>query len=160
MIVLLTILSMLAHDFHVSETEINLDQESQTLQITTHLFIDDLEADLKIDGHEGLHLGTPDEVAATDSLLQVYFDEFLNISVDGKPVQCNLLGKEMSKDLIATYCYLEVEGVTSLEELGITSSVLLRLYDDQKNIITVLENNKTVDFQLLREGNESMTTKF
>lgn len=123
------------HDFHLSKCEINYKSEQQSIQISLHIFIDDLELGLEQLGADSLYVGTEKEEEDADSYIGKYINRSLKINSDGMDLQPTYLGKELSADLMAVWCYLEISDVASCDDLLITNKLLTELYDDQKNIV-------------------------
>ncbi|NNF32629.1 MAG: hypothetical protein HKN68_00860 [Saprospiraceae bacterium] len=143
--VLLVFIGLLApsgvfHDIHISKCDIKHDTEDRALQITLHIFIDDLEKSLEEQGEEGLFILTEQERVDVDSLMEEYINEHLRITVDGQEVLPYYLGKEISDDLMAAWCYLEVPEVDDVSEIEVIYDVLMELYNDQRNIVTVKQD--------------------
>ncbi len=130
-------LSRPAHDFHVSKCLAHYDTEEQALQMSMHIFIDDLELALAQEGHENLFLCTPKEVTEAEAYLKDYLRRHFKLSADGTPLSFDFIGKEISDDLMAVWCYLEVTGLPRPESLEVEYSILLNTYDDQKNILSL-----------------------
>ena len=57
--------------------------------------------------------------------------------MNGENVDYTFLGKEVSEDLQAVWCYLEIENINSIKELKIKNQLLTSLFDDQKNIVSI-----------------------
>ena len=130
-----------AHDFHLSRTTVNYDSEEQAIQISTSIFIDDLELSLQGWGHDSLKICTHKEKEEAESLMHKYLSQHLTLEVNGKKLTTEFLGKEPSDDLMAVWCYLEIYDVAPFEEISITNTILTELFDDQKNI-TMLQLDK------------------
>jgi len=84
----------------------------------------------------------------------------MNITVDGQEKAFNFIGKETSEDLVAMYCYLEVEDVQSVNEITISNDMLMDLFDDQINIVK-LKSKSTGKrgFMMLKKGQHSDTVQ-
>jgi len=54
------------HNIHLSKSEVNYDSQSQSVQVSIMLFLDDLEAALKKGGAEDLKLGVILKYPASD----------------------------------------------------------------------------------------------
>lgn len=130
------------HDIHISKCDIKHDTEESSLQITIHIYIDDLEDSIENGGYGSLHILTEQESDDADRLIEEYINTHLVMAVDGQEVQPYYLGKEISDDLMAAWCYLEVVDVASIDELDITYNALMELYNDQRNIVTVKQNKE------------------
>lgn len=125
------------HDFHVSRTRIEYVPAQQELQLTLHVFIDDLELALEQDQTTNLKLGTPQEAPESDRLLFAYLQQQLQLKVNDQTLKYAMLGKEMSEDLTAFWIYLLVENVALPDNLWIRNRILTDVYDDQQNIIQI-----------------------
>ncbi len=128
------------HELHLSKCDIKHNTETSSLQITLNIFIDDLELSLKQGGVEKLYILTEKEAEDADYYIEKYVSEKLMITVDGRPAEFTYLGKEISEDMMAAWCYLEVNDVVDVRKLEITNKILIELYDDQKNIVSVKKN--------------------
>ncbi len=123
------------HKFYVSSTDIEYNEEANSLQIISHVFIDDLEKLLKERYREDLYLLKEGEHPQADQFVKKYFKDKLTITVDGKERQLNYLGKEYDKDQLLVY--IEVEGVEPFSNIGVKNAVLTDLFPEQKNVIKV-----------------------
>ncbi|MEL6986329.1 MAG: DUF6702 family protein [Bacteroidota bacterium] len=150
-ILCLCFLNFTLHEFHVSKCLLNYSEKDQALQISIHVFIDDLENDLKKYDSEKLYLGTPDEIAIGDSLVEAYIKDYLKIQIDGSQKSFNYIGKEVSEDLIALWCYFEIENVHPSKSIEVYNNILMEQFDDQKNIINIKGPDNTKAYFLFRE---------
>jgi hypothetical protein len=137
------------HDFHLSKTDIHYKSDQKSLQLTVHLFIDDLELALGTYSNEKLNLFGNNESVLSDSLIALYLKDHLAISLDKKPVHPIYLGREMSEDLAGVWCYLELNDIDSFRKIHILNSLLISTFDDQKNIINIKVDNKSKAFHIL-----------
>jgi len=136
------------HDFHISRCEVNYETASGDLQVSAHIFIDDLESALAVDGKKGLHLCTSKESVDADDAIQGYLGQKLTFKSGSRSIKLELLGKETSKDMIAVWCYLEATGLKNLTALEIQNTILHELYNDQKNIVDFTINKKKKYFTI------------
>lgn len=125
------------HEFHLSKTTINYDSEERAIQISTSIFIDDLELSLKDLGHDSLKLCTRKEKEDAERYVHDYLNKHLVLNVDGMDISLSFLGKEQSDDLAAVWCYLEAYDVPNFKEISISNTILTSTFDDQKNITMV-----------------------
>jgi hypothetical protein len=145
--------SILFHEFHISRTTLNYDSKTKAYQMTVHIFIDDLEKCLLRKGHKNLRIGSEKELATTDEIIEKYLRENL-ILMSAKAIPYTFLGRELSEDATALYCYLESGETPSLVSLGIKNSLLLEEFQDQKNIIDVTRDKKRITQVLCQKGEE------
>tara|TARA_B100000497_G_scaffold118460_1_gene144778 strand:- start:1755 stop:2258 length:504 start_codon:yes stop_codon:yes gene_type:complete len=153
--ILSTLLSTSLHEYHLSNTEIRYNEEESALQIITRIFIDDLEETLRKNGHSGLFLCTEREPEHAEALIADYLEKNLLIKVDGKAQKFSYLGKEISDDLIAAWCYLEILDITPTIKIEVENNVLLDSFDDQKNIVNVKTDSGKRAMFILQNGENS-----
>jgi hypothetical protein len=131
------------HSFHISKSEIKYSQHDNSLQITTHIFLDDLEKALTKLTPNPLHIGTPTEAATTNAVLENYLKTHFQLTINDINITYNFIGKEMSSDYAAVWCYMEVKNMGSLKKIKVKNNILTEIYADQKNIINLtLPNGK------------------
>ncbi|MCB0649590.1 MAG: hypothetical protein KDC49_23140 [Saprospiraceae bacterium] len=148
------------HAIHISKTEINYDQAGKSLQITTHIFIDDLERAIQASGGPKLNIGSKSELANSDEEVEKYLAKRFSLQTPGGKLKPVWLGKELSEDYLAVWCYLEVENIPQVTELTIQNDVLLDLYDDQSNIIETRKNNKPNSAKIIGKRGEKLVFNF
>ena len=148
-----------AHDYHISNFEIEYNAETKALEIIAKIFIDDMEDGIANSGvEEKLYLCTDREIESGDDYVFNYLTEKLKINVNGQDVSFNFIGKEVGEELVAMYCYLEVENIASVEEITISNDMLMELFDDQINIIKLIsKSNSKRGFMMLKKGAHSDT---
>jgi hypothetical protein len=91
------------HKFYVSITKIEYVAESESLQIITQFFIDDIEEVLRKRYRPDVSLGTAKETTEDVALLKKYILQKLNILVNGTPVTLDYLGIEYDVDMVKSY---------------------------------------------------------
>lgn len=125
------------HEFHLSKTTINYDSEEKAVQISTKIFLDDLELALKESGYDSLSICTRKEKINAEKIIADYISTHLMVAVDDLKLEFTFLGKEQSDDLAAVWCYLEAYNVESFDDMAISNTILIAQYDDQKNVTMV-----------------------
>ena len=127
-----------AHKYYVSVTNIAYSKDDSAFQVTSRVFIDDLDKLLKERYDIEAKLATPKESKLADEYIEKYFRTKFAIELDGKPVQYNFLGKRYDNDMVI--CYLEIPNVklSETKSMTIQNEVLMDLFDDQQNIVHVL----------------------
>ena len=135
LIVLVVIFSIVGfrHPMHVTVTEVEFDKASRTVEISTHVFLDDLEKHLRLlEKNEELDIIELDE-KVRDQLLGTYFINQIGLNINGKDFAPNYLGHQIEGE--ALWAFLEIPGIRKLKILQIKNNILLDLYDDQANLI-------------------------
>ena len=148
------------HQFHVSKCSIEYSKKDKAVQIMMQIFIDDLEDALEEQGAKDLFLGTEKESEKADEYIQKYFEQKFNLTINKKEKTPNYLGKETSEDMSAFWFYLEIPKVRSIKEMTIFNSILMDIFDDQKNIINVKGPNKKTGYFMFIKGNNQETVIF
>jgi hypothetical protein len=149
-----------AHEFHVSKTLVEHNAESKSLEISMHIFVDDLELALEKIGGKELRLGSDKENPKAEELLVKYLNQQFQLLVNGKSVKFSFIGKELSEDFLAVWCYLEVEGITNLNSLKVTNTVLTEMFPDQKNVVQIKGPNQKKGYFLMDKVNNQETLTF
>jgi hypothetical protein len=148
------------HDIHISKCQVEYSAEDKALQITLHIYLDDLQDALRKKGVDKLFLCTEKENPKADEHLVAYLKEHFQLTVNHKLTDFVFIGKEPSEDLLAAWCYLEIPDVYPLKNLTIENDILMDLYDDQQNIISVLTPNKQQGYFLFEKGKSVETMQF
>lgn len=142
------------HKYYISVTQINFIEEKQSVQITTRIFIDDFESLLRERYDESITLAGKDEANTTDIYIDRYLKEKLKIKINDKDANLIFIGKEYDVDIMK--CYLEIEGVNSIESIEIKNRVLFDLYEDQQNIVKTKINSKQKSFILISQNDKAV----
>ncbi len=148
------------HDFHLCKTDIHYKTELETIQITIHTFIDDTEEALQKLEKLDYKIFESAEHPATDSILTQYLVDQLIVKIDGQPAELQWLGKEPSDDIQGLYSYIEVLGVSDVKTLEIENHILMDLFDDQRNITTVLKDKKRKAFEIFSVKDYALKVDF
>jgi len=137
-----------AHDFHISRCEINYETTSGDVQISAHIFIDDLEDAIKSTNKKQVYIGTSKEIADCNLMIESYIKNKLKISSGNKQLSYSILGKEVTADKLAVWCHFEVLGIKNIKSLHVTNTILTEIYNDQKNIVDFTVDNKKKGFTI------------
>nr|WP_297785342.1 DUF6702 family protein [uncultured Allomuricauda sp.] len=145
-----------AHKFYVSVTNISYSEDDKAFQITSRIFIDDLDKLLKERYGIEAKLATPKESKIADEYIEKYFRSKFVMEFDGEVVQYNFLGKRYDTDVVI--CYLEIPDVdlSEIKTMSIQNEVLTDLFDEQKNVVHVKWKGNKKSFVLIRENNKGM----
>lgn len=112
--------------------QINYAPEKKMLQITTRIFVDDLNKALEKKYKKATHLGTVKETPEDVVLMKKYLADKLRIKVNGSQLAMNFLSKEIESDVIV--CYLSIRDITKIKSLEAYNSVLMDWDSEQQNI--------------------------
>ena len=145
------------HKFYVSVTEIEYNEKVQSLQIISRVFIDDFEDLLKKRYDKDLRLGKKVETSNVSQHINKYLKQKLELTVDGKPVAFELLGKEYDNDMLVLY--IEVPEVKFFKNITVRNTILMDLFPEQKNLVHVEHKGKTKSL-ILADGLEEDSLNF
>ena len=148
------------HEFHISKCLIEYNEKESALQLTVHIFIDDLEEALRQQGADKLFICTEKEVEKAEEYIYKYLQQKLTLSLDDKAVNYTFVGKEVSEDLAAVWCYLEVENIAPFSKLYVKNNTLLEAFDDQKNIVSIIGPNKRKGYLLFNNAKNEETLEY
>jgi hypothetical protein len=123
------------HPLHVSTTEIEFNSKEKSLEISCRIFSDDFETVLAKQFKGKIDLNKPAMHKAMDELIKKYMSANLKYKVNGKVLNATYVGFEVDNE--ATNVYLEIDNVSTLQNLNLINSILYDLYDDQMNILHV-----------------------
>ena len=132
--------AMIVHKFYITTTSLRFVKSSNSFQITSQLFIEDIEFVLAQSSIPDLKLAPDSDEYIVDSLLINYFkDNLIFTSVENK-LKTNFLGKEYKDDIMV--CYLELKLDKLDENINIQNTLLFDFSEDQKNIIHYRNGNQ------------------
>ena len=144
-----TLSSMAFHKFYVSVNQIDFVPMKKALEITSRIFIDDIDLALEKKFGKKLYLGTSKESSESLDFLKKYFKEKFFIKVNGQQKEIILLGKEVEDNVLI--CYFTVKEVDKITSIEIKDTVLMEIYDQQHIFhTTILGTKKSL---LLTSGN-------
>lgn len=129
----LTTSAFTLHKFYMAVYQINYAPEKKMLQITSRIFIDDLNKALEKKYNKKLYLGTEKETAAELILVKEYLASHFSIKVNNHSKSMNFLSKEMDDDVLV--CYWSIKGISKITAIEIYNTVLTDCFPDQKNLV-------------------------
>ena len=148
------------HAFHLTKTEINFDEKNNALNITLHIFIDDLEHAVQGTNKEKLFIGTEKENKETDKAIDAYLNKKFSIEIGNKKINTVWVGKETAYDMQAIYVYLSAEKIKNVQQMHISNNLLTEIFSDQKNIVQVNFPNKPQGYVVFDKGKTNCDLKF
>ncbi|WP_350287954.1 DUF6702 family protein [uncultured Croceitalea sp.] len=152
----LPLLSFTVHKFYVSVTNINYSEDSKAFQMTTRIFIDDLEALLEERYGIDAGLATSEELEIANDYIEKYLKAKLVVQLNNEESTYKFLGKKYDNDV--AICYLEIENVAldTLRSIEIENEILTDLYEEQKNLVHIKYKDKKKSFILVRSDTKGM----
>ncbi|WP_420602514.1 DUF6702 family protein [Flagellimonas sp.] len=145
-----------AHKFYVSVTNMVYSEKNTSFQITSRIFIDDLEEVLKERYGINAKLATEDEAKIADEYIEKYIRAKFTIELNGEITDYDFLGKEYDNDVMI--CYMEVTNIdiSDLKSITVQNEILTDLFEEQQNIVHLKWKGKKKSFVLIKENNKGM----
>ncbi|MEL1243571.1 DUF6702 family protein [Flavobacterium sp. DGU11] len=130
-----------AHKYYVAVFLIEFSPKKKVLQMTSRVFIDDLEAAFTKKYNRKFYLGEKRELPETEEYLTKYFTENVKIKVNGKSKAIKYMGKEIENDILI--CYYTIPADSKIKSVEVSNTILFDAYPEQQNIInTKINSNK------------------
>jgi hypothetical protein len=122
------------HKFYLSNTIVEQNPRTGSLEIIIKLFTDDLERALQQDGNANIRLSgeTSNEVSAA---IQHYLEKHFMLKFQSKPTALNYVGQEVEADL--TICYFELAQLPEFNFIEVKNNLLMEVFPDQKNVVDI-----------------------
>lgn len=140
------------HEVHLSKSELNFDTATQSIQLSIRLFLDDFELAIKNQGHSDVNLFGKREDPLSDDYIEDYLQSKLKVIVGQDTSEMAFIGREMSEDFMAIWCYLEVEHVPLGVDIQVVNSIFNEMYDDQRHVMVISKDNKRIDHWIIDEA--------
>lgn len=139
--VALIVLCSWTHKFYVGIYQVNYASDKKMLQITTRIFVDDLNSALEKKFKKKFHLGEKNVGEDEVVLMNKYIFENFRIAVNGKPEPLDYRSCEMENNVIVGY--YRITDIANVKTLACTNKVLFDFVTEQQNIIqTSVGGNK------------------
>ncbi len=142
------------HKFYVAIHQINHSKEKKMLQITSRLFIDDINEAIEKKYHKKSRLASENELPEQVELLKKYFAEKFIIKVNGQAKNLEFLSKETEDNVLI--CYLRITAVPKISSLEIENSMIMENHGEQQNIIQTSFNGNKNSLLLTAENFKGM----
>lgn len=144
--------AMSAHRFYVGIYQVDFVPQKKRLEITTRIFMDDLNDALTKAYKKQTNIGDQKETPEDVTLMKKYLSDKFKIYLNGQLKTMNYLSHEQESNVII--CYLTVKEVPKITKMEVENSILIELHDEQQNIIQFNNNGKKQNLLL-----SSSTTK-
>lgn len=129
------------HKFYVSVTQIDYVPSKKRIEITSRIFIDDLEKALNKKYNKKVNITSSKELPEAEELIKSYLKEKIKISINKKPQNIEFLAREMEGDVLILYSKIAIS--KKINTFEIFNSLLTEIYTEQQNIVhTNINGNK------------------
>lgn len=145
------------HKFYVSVTQIDYNKDKNRVEISTRIFIDDLEKALEKKYSQKVNLATKIEAKNAKELIENYLLQKINISLNGKEQKLVFLGSEYEDDVLI--CYVKANFSKKITTFEVLNNLLTETYSEQQNIVHTNINNTKKSF-LLTQTDKTATIKY
>lgn len=136
------------HKFYVSVTQIDENIKKGRIEITTRIFIDDLEKALDKKTNKKLFLATKKEIPEAKELIVNYINKKMSVTINGNAKKMVFLGSEYDNDVLI--CYLKVDNSEKITTFEFYNTLLTEVFSDQQNLVHTNINNTKQSFLLTR----------
>jgi len=146
-ILFLSLTAFSFHKFYMGVFQVNYAAEKKMIQITSRIFIDDLNNGMEKKYHQKTFVGTDKETQADIDLLKKYLSENFTIKINGQSKPITFLSKEVeSNDVLV--CYSRIKDINTFKTIEILNTILLDWNAEQQNIthISAFGTKKSVLF--------------
>ena len=157
MITLLYTFYLLFHPIHLSVSEISYSEKDKALQITSRIFLDDLELSIRNQLNQPeLDLLQPGPSQTTEQLISDYVLKRFSVKLDGKLQKLNFLGFEREDP--AVICYIEIENVKKFSAMEVKNKIIMETHNDQSNLVHITYKEPVKSMRLTRDKSSSILT--
>ncbi len=140
MVLLVSLSSFGLHKFYVSIYQINFVPDKKRVEITSRIFMDDLNFVLEKNFKKKANIGESSESEEDVKMLKKYLEDNFTIKINGKAKPIQFLSKEIDNNVVV--CYLRINEISKISSMEIENKALLDLNSDQQNIIQTNINGK------------------
>ncbi|NCQ11410.1 MAG: hypothetical protein GW809_04535 [Bacteroidetes bacterium] len=141
---LIVIVLAFTHPYFVSIWDIELNEKTQTVQITCKVFLDDVESGLK----KRFNVEKWDwKKTNADSLAYIYLQESISLQLNDSVTSLHVVGKETEFDVV--YFYMESEKVELPQaKIHLEIPFLVEAIEDQTNLAHLKQGSLKKSFIL------------
>lgn len=137
---LFALTSFTVHKFYIAIYQVNFISEKKRIEITSRIFVDDLNAALEKRFKVKTHIG--EDTESGDDILKMnqYLLEHFKIKVNGVPKSIVFISKEMENNVVIGL--YKISDISNIKSLSVENTSLMEVYSDQQNIIQTNFNGK------------------
>ena len=121
------------HKFYVSIYQIKYAPKKKMLQITSRIFVDDLNEVLYKKYNKKTFLGESNESLDDIDLMKKYISDNFSLKVNGQQKPLNYISKELEGNVLI--CYYNITAISKVRTLEVKNTALLELNSEQQNIM-------------------------
>ncbi len=140
LILLVTLTAFSVHKFYISIYQINFMPEKKRIEITSRIFIDDLNKAIQAKYAKATHIGESEEKPEDVALMNQYLSENITVKVNGSKKQFVFVSKELENNVVIGY--YKINDIAKITSLEIKNASLMEVFSEQQNIIQTTFNGK------------------
>jgi hypothetical protein len=140
------------HKFYVSVTNVVYSKKDDALQITSRIFIDDIEAVFNERYDIEYKLADEKEVDESLAYLQKYLRTKLEVSVNGQVRPHQYIGKKIDNDVVIVFLEVPEIDLSNTKTIEVSNKILMDLFDEQQNIVHLKINDLKKSYVLTKEN--------
>lgn len=144
------------HKFYVSVTNVGFSEKDDALQITTRIFIDDLEAVLLERYDITTKLATDNESELADEYLEKYFRKKFQIEINNEQQAYDFIGRRYDNDVCIFYLEVPKIQLSVVKSIQIQNQILTDLFDEQQNLVHFKVKGEKKSFVLHKSDTKGM----
>lgn len=139
------------HKFYLSVTQVNYSEKEHSLQMTSRLFIDDLNS-LMLERYSiDAHFETKDQHPLAMQYLEAYFQKKFKLIINGKALEYQILGQKRDTDVVVFFIEAKDVYLNDIYELEVYNALLTDLFDEQQNVVHLKMHNQKKSFLLMKD---------
>lgn len=132
-ILFLSLSAFAFHKFYVGVFQVEYASEKKMIQITSRIFIDDLNNAVEKKYHKKTFIGTEKETQADLDLFKKYLAENFIIKINGQNKPITFLSKEVEAGDVLV-CYSRIKDIDKFKNIEISNTILVDWNSEQQNI--------------------------
>lgn len=132
-ILFLSLSAFAFHKFYVGVFQVEYAAEKKMIQITSRIFIDDLNNAMEKKYHKKTFVGTEKETQADLDLFKKYLAENFTIKINGQTKPITFLSKEVEAGDVLV-CYSRIKEIDKFKTIEISNTLLVDWNSEQQNI--------------------------
>ena len=142
----LNIALFFTHEFYVSVSYMEYDDERKTIEVHKKFFFDDLEQTIKdtfLDANFDI-INSQENLA--NSYIEMYLKDNIEFFINDKKEEFNYLGYEYEDGMV--HCYFEVSKIKKIKNIKIKDTSLFNTFEGQENLIYFQLDQKLTTIRL------------
>lgn len=134
------------HKFYVSITQVQFVPAKKRVEITSRIFLDDLNKVLEKKYQKKILTNTNTTTNEEQLILKKYLNDHFKIKINGQQKPLQYHASELEEDVVVVY--LSIQEVKSIQSFEIQNSVLMDFTAEQQNIMHFTANGakKSLNF--------------